>query len=501
MLLRFAERLSVVAYIRFSIVLALTSVTLFTTSAAGQSPTAEPVSIDGGTTDSAESQVKPEEPERDELKDEIEALKAEIAAIRERLGKTDEQQKTFRERIDEKLKNSGRYNEGIVIWQTDDGKVPFLLRLNDNTQVRYLNSQSANETFTDHLGNVFDFNRRNDITVNRSMFILGGYIFDKRVFYSLTVWTSAGAASIVVAGNIGWQFNKHFTFVGGYTGVPGSRSLVNTFPYWTAMDRSMADNFFRPAFTQGVWANGELSKGLNYLAFLGNGLNTLNISAAKIDTAMLVAGSVWWEPLGNYGPPGKAVNLYDDYFAEKKVRIRVGTSFTRSPEDRFTDLNQQNPDNTSQHNSDGVLTFSTGAFAPGVTVNRDLYKMSAIDGGLKYNGLAINGQYYMRWLSNFEADGPIPVTSTFDKGFELSASYFVVPKTALVYARTSQVFGQFGNSYEYAGGVKWYFLPTDRLWLAAELMDVHKSPYGATFTPYTAGMTGWVPMVQSIIAF
>ena len=40
------------------------------------------------------------------------------------------------------------------------------------------------------------------------MFIFGGYIFDKRVIYSLTVWTSAGAASIVVAGNIGWQFNK-----------------------------------------------------------------------------------------------------------------------------------------------------------------------------------------------------------------------------------------------------------------------------------------------------
>ena len=153
------------------------------------------------------------------------------------------------------------------------------------------------------------------------------------------------------------------------------------------------------------------------------------------------------------------------------------------------------------YNSDGVLTFSTGAFAPGVTVNRDLYKMSAIDGGIKYNGLAVNGQYYMRWLSNFEADGPMPVTSTFDHGFELSASYFVIPKELLVYGRGSQVFGQFGNSYEYAGGVKWYFLPTERLWLSGELMRVHKSPYGAAFTPYTAGMNGWVPMVQSVIAF
>ncbi len=35
----------------------------------------------------------------------------------------------------------------------------------------------------------------------------------------------------------------------------------------------MADNFFRPGFTQGVWLTGEPVKGLNYLAFVGNGLN------------------------------------------------------------------------------------------------------------------------------------------------------------------------------------------------------------------------------------
>jgi hypothetical protein len=127
--------------------------------------------------------------------------------------------------------------------------------------------------------------------------------------------------------------------------------------------------------------------------------------------------------------------------------------------------------------------------------------MSAIDGGIKYNGLAVNGQYYMRWLNNFVADGPMPVTSTFDHGFELSASLFVIPKDLLVYGRGSRVVGQFGNSYEYAGGVKWYFLPTDRLWISAEMMNIHKSPYGAAFTPYTAGMNGFVPMLQSVIAF
>ena len=540
------------AWIKLLVVSALTSVVLFTTSAFGQAPAIRP--------NSTENRIAADEPKPKDLQSEVDAVKAENAVVRELLRKMEEQQKALLERLDRLQRrldgsaptdvsnadqplgppatadasappanapsntppaetdsastspqpaavaatqpNDERYRDGIIIWQTGkDAKVPFLLRFNNNTQLRYLNSLSGDDTFTDHLGVVREVNKRNDITVNRSMFILGGYIFDERARYSLTVWTSAGAASIVVAGNIGWQFSKALTLTAGYTGVPGSRSLVNTFPYYTATDRSMADNFFRPGFTQGVWANGELGKGLNYIAFVGNALNSINISAAKIDTNLLVSGSVWWEPLGRFAEPGKSVNMYDDYFAKKKTRIRLGTSFTRSREDRFSNLDQSSPDNTALFNSDGVLTFSTGAFAPGVTVDKALYEMWAMDGGLKYNGFAVNGQYFMRWLGDFEADGPIPLTSTFDHGYELSAGHFVIPKKLMVYVRGSQVFGEFRNSHEYAGGVKWHFLPTERLWLNAELMRVNRSPYNGAFTPYTAGMNGWAPMIQTIIAF
>jgi hypothetical protein len=395
-----------------------------------------------------------------------------------------------------------RYRDGMVLWEAPEGaKVPFLVKFNVNTQLRYLNTMSSPDTFTDHLGTVREVHSRNDITVNRAMFILGGYVFDKRARYSFTVWTSAGAASIVVAGNIGWVFNKALAITAGYTGVPGSRSLVATFPFYAAIDRSMADNYFRPGFTQGVWANGEIAKGLNYLVFVGNGLNTLNISANKIDTHLLGSGSLWWEPLGAYGEPGKARNMYDDYYASDKTRIRLGTSYTRSREDRFSNLDQSSPENTSLYNSDGVLTFSTGAFAPGVTVDKATYRMWAIDGGVKRSGFALNGQYFFRWLNDFEADGPLPVTSTFDHGLELTAGYFVVPRKLQLHLRGARVEGQFGDSSEYGGGAKWYFLPTERLWLTAELLKVDDSPYSGAFTPYTAGLKGWTPMVQTVLAF
>ena len=496
-----------------------------------------------------------DEPRRSDLQSEVDSLKAENAAVRELLQKMAEQQKALLEQVDRlqrrfdggttasvqpsgpaekstqladasgpvtnpanapaqpapagnasaaqiKPEKEDRYQDGIIIYQNpDDAKVPFLLKFNNNTQIRYLNTLNSNETFTDHLGVVREVHKRNDITVNRSMFIFAGYVFSPKLQYSLTVWTSAGAASIVVAGNIGWRFSKKLTITGGYTGVPGSRSLVSTFPFFQPTDRSMADNFFRPGFTQGVWANGELAKGLNYLVFVGNGLNTLNITANKIDTNLLTAASVWWEPLGHYSEPGKSWQMYDDYFASKKTRIRIGTSFTRSREDRFSDTDQSSPDNTSIYNSDGVLAFSTGAFAPGVTVQKASYKMWAIDGGLKKSGFSVNGQYYFRWLNHFEADGPLPLKSTFDHGFELSMGKFIVPKKVVLYARGSKVFGQFANPYEYGGGFKWYFLPTERLWMTGEIMRVERSPYSGAFTPYTAGMAGWVPMVQTVLAF
>ncbi|HET6647937.1 MAG TPA: hypothetical protein VFH01_11470 [Pyrinomonadaceae bacterium] len=537
--------------------LALTALTLLTTSANGQS-TIKPGNSDKETVAAQGPRVGTEEnkvaetPKPNDLESQMASVKAENAAVREQLRKMEEQQKALLEMVDRLQRkidgvpiaavspnpqptgpaqeaetslpstatpeasvpapsvsptrtqstDDDHYRDGIVIWENpEDSKVPFLLRFNVNTQIRWLNTQNSKETFTDHLGNVREVHSRNDITVNRTMFILGGYMFSKKLQYSMTVWTSAGAASIVVAGNIGWRFNKALTVTGGYTGVPGSRSLVGTFPFFQPIDRSMADNFFRPGFTQGVWANGEPAKGLNYLVFVGNGLNTLNITANKIDTSLLFSGSVWWEPLGPYSEPGKSRQMYDDYFASSKTRIRIGTSFTRSREDRFSDTDQSSPDNTSIYNSDGVLAFSTGAFAPGVTVEKATYRMWAIDGGLKKSGFSVNGQYFMRWLNDFEADGPLPLASTFDHGFELSTGKFVVPKKLLLYVRGSKVFGQFANPSEYGGGFKWYFLPTERLWMTGEVMRVNGSPYSGAFTPYTAGMNGWMPMLQTVLAF
>ena len=62
--------------------------------------------------------------------------------------------------------------------------------------------------------------------------------------------------------------------------------------------------------------------------------------------------------------------------------------------------------------------------------------MLAADGGVKWHGLSVNGQYFFHWLNNFRAGGPLPIGSTFDHGFEMSVSGFVVPKKWELYGRT-----------------------------------------------------------------
>ena len=301
------------AFLTASVALALTSVTFFTTSASGQTPPPQPNSTDQKI---ATAQGSPDA----------------TAPLNTTPAVADSASTSAQQASGAAQTNNDRYRDGIIIWETPaDAKVPFLLRFNVNTQIRYLNTQNSDDTYTDHLGVDREVHVRNDITVNRAMFILGGYIFDQRARYSFTVWTSAGAASIIVASNIGWTFNKALGITGGYTGVPGSRSLVNTFPFLPQPTGAWLTTSSVPGSRQGVWANGEPAKGLNYLAFVGNGLNTLSISANKIDTHLLLSGSVWWEPLGPYGEPGKSRNMYDDYFASDKVRIRLGTCVYKIP--------------------------------------------------------------------------------------------------------------------------------------------------------------------------
>ncbi len=410
-----------------------------------------------------------------------------------------------REEVFQRKKGLGtRYDDGFVLVDTPDpNRVPFLLRLNLFNQFRYLNQAVPSDTFTDHLGNVLPVepSARNDFSANRNLFYFGGYAFDPKLFYNVIIWSSNSVATVIQGGYIGYEFDKSFRLHAGYYGIPGSRSNTRDFMFLEGVERSMADSYFRPGFTQGVWAEGELFEHLFYSAYMGNSLNTLGISTSRIDRDMAYSTSWWWEPLGDYGPPGAARMAFSDLEYHDCPVVRLGTSFTGAREDRFDSDPLSNPENVALYNSDGVLFFAPGALAPGVTVQLANYYMWSQDFGFKYRGFALNAQYFLRWLNNFAANGPLPIGSEFDHGFEASLGYFFIPKTFELYGRTSAVFGQFRDSSEYALGFNWHPWQNRGFRLIGEANYVVDSPTASIQTVYDAGMTGWNYVLQTQLYF
>jgi hypothetical protein len=388
-----------------------------------------------------------------------------------------------------------RYEKGFVmVSSSDPDQLPFLLKLNHVSQFRYTNTMAVDKTYTDHFGAEIPVQRRNDIQLVRDAFYFNGFAFDRRLDFNILIFTSSATLVATAAGYVGYVFNKAFALRAGYFSLPAVRSLTATYPFFHGNDRSMANNYMRPGFTQGAWANGEPLSGFNYIAMVGNSLNTLDIKAANIDYHLAYSASVWYD-LHEFGKE------WNDYEYHSSLGLRAGTAFTYSREDRLSNTETATPENNLTFISDGHLLFETGALAPGVTLQLADYYLSAIDIGLKYRGLAFNAELYQRWLNRFRADGPLPMTSLYDWGFEASLGYFVLRSRLEPIIRSSYIHGRFKTAVEGAVGFNWYPFATRWVWMTVEAIGVVNNPYASGYYVYSVGQTGLLIPVQFLVRF
>jgi hypothetical protein len=272
------------------------------------------------------------------------------------------------------------------------------------------------------------------------------------------------------------------------------RSLTGNYPFFHGTDRSMSTNYFRPGFTQGVWANGEALPGVNYIAMVGNSLNTLDIKSTSIDNKLAYSLSVWYDR--------NDFNKYwNDYEHHDRAALRIGSAFTYAREDRLSDLSAAGPENNATFISDGHFLFETGSLAPNVTIALANFFLWAIDGGIKVRGFAFNVEFYMRWLNNFAADGPLPISSMFDWGYDSSVGYFVLQKRLELFARSSLIHGPFATALEESVGFNWYPFNTRQVWIDAEAVGIRDCPYAGGYYMYSVGQTGFVVPVQFLVRF
>jgi hypothetical protein len=98
--------------------------------------------------------------------------------------------------------------------------------------------------------------QRNDIQLNKVNLYFKGWVYDPKIQYLLFVWTAntsqGDPAQVVVGGKLNYAFSEFLTVGGGIDALPGVRTTRGTFPYWSMVDhRTIADEFFRPSYTQG----------------------------------------------------------------------------------------------------------------------------------------------------------------------------------------------------------------------------------------------------------
>ncbi len=354
--------------------------------------------------------------------------------------------------------------------------------------IRYLNQLPGEQVWDDHLGRQREFTGRNDIFWHRAMIWFSGFLLTPKLTYTSTVWTIFTTQQTLVYGNLRYAFNKHFVLTAGVIPNVAIRSLQGPFPYYQSTDRTMGEESLRPGFTGGIMLKGELIPKLSYVLMFGNNLSILGVQASKLTRTFSHGyGLLWMPTTGEYGPRGGLI----DFEHHEKPATRFGINYTHCRDNRFNNTGQPAPDNTQVRMTDGVLFFETGALADGVTMQEADYDFAVVDAGVKYKGFNLQLEFYNRWLSDFNADGPLPISSINDMGYSVQASYMAIPKVLALYGFHSYFFDEFKrNPWEIGAGINLYPKKSRSWRLNMQAHHVYKSSAGGTFGLYNAGQTG-----------
>jgi hypothetical protein len=420
------------------------------------------------------------------------------SAVNERqlatVGKSDEgarDEKAEENQPTEQKKKWGTYtpNLGFKVADTENGD----LNISIYTYARYLNQLGLDSTYTNAFGKTSTIQRRQDFQLQKLQIKFLGWVMDPKLRYFLYAWTSNAnqgqGAQVVLAGNLNYSFSKLFTLGAGVYSLPGTRSVEGNFPFWPSVDsRQIADEFFRPSYTSGIVVRGDITDKLRYQTMLGNNMSTLGVSAQQLDNGLnTFSGALVWTPTtGEFG------SGWGDFEDHQKVATRLAAHFTRSNETKESQSPAEEFENTQIRLEDGSIIFTPNLFGPGITVGEVTDRMVSMDGGVKYRGFALEGEYYLRWLTDFKASGTAALPRVFDHGFQLQTSAMVVPKSLQAYLGGSTVFGKYGNPYDIRVGLNWFPWKNKVVRWNNEALYLSKSPVGYTSVPFAVGGTGFV---------
>jgi len=251
-------------------------------------------------------------------------------------------------------------------------------------------------------------------------------------------------------------------------------------------NRLMADEFFRPGYTSGIWARGQITDNVRYQIMVGNNMSQLGVSSARLDNHFdTVATALVWEPTGDYGIG------FGDFENHETLSSRLGTHFLHSTEDKESQPNTDQFENTQIRLSDGTIVFTPNIFGPGVMINTLQVLMEDVDFGLKYRGWSLEGEYYFRQLNQFSGPGTGTLPHIDNNGFSLWVSDMIVPRFMQLYVGGSRISGDYGNPWETRFGVNVFPYKNKVIRWNTQLIYVDRAAAGNATIPYPVGGKGF----------
>lgn len=360
------------------------------------------------------------------------------------------------------------YDNGMFL-RIRDADDSFLLKTNFRSQFRLVSFSRDEDSWTNSAGVTRPIDDRENFQLTRGRMIFSGHAFTPQFKYLLQLDANTESRDVVsvLDGWVAWHFSDSIEVQVGKRKVSAGRNwLLGAFDTRLA-GRPIANDFFRPSRTTGVWILGDPTNATHYELMVGQGYNTEGLSSAETGNNFAVASSAWWDIIGNYGPQRPM-----DFEFHDDLAVRIGASWVTSLEGT---PGRQLEEADFMRLTDGTRLTEPGALAPGATVESFNVTLMAIDAAFKYRGWSANGEYFWRDVNDVQANLPVPDVGLQQGGY-LEGGFFLVPKLIELNSQLGFVTGRAGSNSSYAAGVSYYPRKSQFLKLTIDTTFINRSP-------------------------
>jgi hypothetical protein len=220
------------------------------------------------------------------------------------------------------------YDRGFYL-RGNNGNESFELRTNMRLQFRFVAFTRAEDVWTDNAGVERPILDRQYFDIERGRLIFSGHAFTPKLTYFAQFDSDTDSAHVtsLLDGWVGWEYRDNRVLQLGKRKVPGTRNWILGAFDTRMVDRPISNEFFRPSRTTGMWIVGDPDPETRYELMIGQGYNTEGLTPTELGENFAIAGSVYRDVIGNYGPLRPT-----DFEYHEDLAVRLGMSAVGSIE-------------------------------------------------------------------------------------------------------------------------------------------------------------------------